>query len=155
MRSSRAAAGKLGPRAALLATTPARTFNACWRLLDGRTTSARTRRSRFTAVVPGRHRGVIRRRDHRQEPRWDHHQGAERIYGYPATEMIGRSIAVLTAPDQSEEIAGILMRIKEGERVEHYETKRRRKDGSIIDISLTVSPIKDENDRLVGASAIG
>jgi len=69
--------------------------------------------------------------------------------------MIGRSIAVLTAPDQSEEIAGILMRIKEGERVEHYETKRRRKDGSIIDISLTVSPIKDENDRIVGASAIG
>ena len=82
-------------------------------------------------------------------------RGAERIYGYAATEMIGRSIAVLTAPDQSEEIAGILMRIKEGERVEHYETKRRRKDGSIIDISLTVSPIKDENDRIVGASAIG
>ena len=82
-------------------------------------------------------------------------RGAERIYGYTATEMIGRSITLLTVPGQGEEIEVILTRIKNGERIEHYETKRRRRDGSIIDISLAVSPIKGDNDRIVGASAIG
>ena len=69
-------------------------------------------------------------------------RGAERIYGYTATEMIGRSITLLTVPGPGEEIEVILTRIKNGERIEHYETKRRRRDGSIIDISLAVSPIK-------------
>ena len=82
-------------------------------------------------------------------------RGAERIYGYTATEMIGRSITLLTVPGQGEEIEVILTRINNGERIEHYETKRRRRDGSIIDISLAVSPIKGDNDRIVGASAIG
>src|SRR5207249_4780589 len=110
-------------------------------------------RSYLAAIVESSDHAIIGKSLDGTITSWN--QGAERIYGYPATEMIGRSIAVLTAPDQSEEIAGILMRIKEGQRVEHYETKRRRKDGSIINISLTVSPIKDENDRIVGASAIG
>ena len=81
-------------------------------------------------------------------------RGAERIYGYTATEMIGKSLDLLVPPDREDEIPGILKRIGDGERIEHYETKRRRKDGTIIDISLTVSPIKDEGGRVIGASTI-
>src|SRR5438093_7527617 len=81
-------------------------------------------------------------------------RGAERIYGYTATEMIGKSLDLLVPPDREDEIPGILKRIGDGERIEHYGTKRRRKDGTIIDISLTVSPIKDEGGRVIGASTI-
>ena len=81
-------------------------------------------------------------------------QGAERIYGYAAMEMIGKPIAMLATPDRSDEMATILRRIKNGKRTAHYETRRRRKDGSIIDVSLTVSPIKDASGGIVGASAI-
>src|SRR2546425_11504540 len=82
-------------------------------------------------------------------------QGAERIYGYTAAEMIGKSVDLLVPPDREDEIPAILKRIRNGDRIEHYETKRRRRDGTVIDISLTVSPIKNERGRIIGASAIG
>src|SRR5262245_60187622 len=80
--------------------------------------------------------------------------GAERIFGYSAAEMIDTPIAILMPEDQPDEESRILRRIRAGERIDHYETKRRRKDGSIIDISLTVSPIRDGNGTIVGASKI-
>src|ERR671927_257923 len=70
-------------------------------------------------------------------------RGAERIFGYTAEEMIGRSITVLIPADRPDEEPAILERVRRGERVDHYETVRRRKDGSLIDISLTVSPVRD------------
>jgi two-component system CheB/CheR fusion protein len=79
---------------------------------------------------------------------------AERLFGYTADEAIGRPIWILAAPDRKNEMPAILERIRRGETVEHYETVRRRKDGSLIDISLTVSPIRDEKGRIVGASKI-
>jgi two-component system, chemotaxis family, CheB/CheR fusion protein len=79
---------------------------------------------------------------------------AERLFGYTAEEAIGRPISTLAAPDRKNEMPAILERIRRGEKVEHYETVRRRKDGSLIDISLTVSPILDEKGRIVGASKI-
>ena len=82
-------------------------------------------------------------------------RGAERIYGYGAREMIGRSIQILEPPGRPDETAMILQRIKTGERIAAYETRRRRKDGALIDVSLTLSPIRDPDGRLVGASAIG
>ena len=81
-------------------------------------------------------------------------RAAERTFGYTAGEMIGRPISVLTAPGQADETPRILDRIRRGERIEHYETERRRKDGRIIEVSLTVSPIRDEMGRIVGASKI-
>ena len=83
---------------------------------------------------------------------WNH--SAERIFGYSAAEMIGRPIAILAAPDRLDEMPQILARIRRGERVEHYETKRQAKSGRIIDISLTVSPIRDDCGRIVGASKV-
>jgi PAS domain S-box-containing protein len=81
-------------------------------------------------------------------------KGAERLFGYAAEEMIGKSITILIPPDRHNEEPAILERIKRGERVNHYETVRIRKDGSLIDIALSVSPIKDVEGRIVGASKI-
>jgi PAS domain S-box-containing protein len=80
--------------------------------------------------------------------------GAERIFGYTACEAVGQSVEIVIPPDRLNEEPEILDRIRRGERIEHYETVRRRKDGSLIDISLTVSPILDANGKVIGASKI-
>lgn len=79
---------------------------------------------------------------------------AERLFGYSAEEMVGRPIAVLAPPERAGEMPVILNRLRAGERIEHYETQRRRKDGSLVEISLTVSPIRDAAGRVIGASKI-
>jgi PAS domain S-box-containing protein len=81
--------------------------------------------------------------------------GAERIFGYAAQEVIGQSVTILSPPDRVDEVRGILERIRRGERIHHFETVRRRKDGTLLDISLTVSPIIDEGGNIVGASKVG
>ncbi len=81
-------------------------------------------------------------------------RGAELLYGYTAAEIIGRPVAVLIPDDRPNEEPSILARIRRDERIEHYETVRRRKDGSRIDISLTVSSIKDADGKIIGASKI-
>jgi PAS domain S-box-containing protein len=80
--------------------------------------------------------------------------GAERIFGYTANEAIGQSVKMLIPPDRLDEEPEILNRIRRNERIEHYETVRRRKDGSLVDISLNVSPIMDADGRVIGASKI-
>jgi PAS domain S-box-containing protein len=80
--------------------------------------------------------------------------GAERIFGYTAGEAIGQSVEILIPPDRLNEEQTILRRIRRGERIEHYETVRRRKDGSLIDISLSVSPLMATDGRVIGASKI-
>ena len=80
--------------------------------------------------------------------------GAERLFGYTSEEVIGKPITILIPPDRMNEEPEIIGRVRRGERVDHYDTVRRRKDGSLIDISLTVSPLKDADGRIVGASKI-
>ena len=80
--------------------------------------------------------------------------GAERLFGYSAEEAIGRSITLIIPPDRIHEEPAILERIRNGERVEHYETVRVRKDGIQIDISLTVSPVRGPDGAIIGASKI-
>ena len=79
---------------------------------------------------------------------------AEGLYGYAAKEIVGKPISMLIPIDQLDEEPRILERIRRGERIEHYETKRVHKDGTLIDVSLTVSPIKDTLGRIIGASKI-
>jgi PAS domain S-box-containing protein len=81
-------------------------------------------------------------------------RGAERIYGYTAAEVIGRPISVLLPPGSEDEVPAIMERLRHGEKVEHFETKRRRKDGTVIDVSVTVSLIKACGGRIIGASAV-
>jgi PAS domain S-box-containing protein len=81
-------------------------------------------------------------------------RGAERIFGYSADEATGKPILMLIPPELQAEEATILSRIRAGERVDHYETVRRRKDGTLIDIALTVSPIRNAEGLIVGASKI-
>jgi two-component system sensor kinase FixL len=78
-------------------------------------------------------------------------RGAERLYGYTSQEIMGRSISILVPPGQSDELPAVLARVSAGERVEPYETVRRAKDGQLVDVSLTVSPIKDATGQIVGA----
>src|SRR5689334_6640741 len=70
-------------------------------------------------------------------------RGAERIFGYTADEIVGRHISVLKPPEHSEDVIQILEQIRHGEHVNHFETKRCTKDGRIIDVSLSVSPIRN------------
>jgi len=79
---------------------------------------------------------------------------AEKIFGYSAAEVTGKPISILAPPDRVDEMPEILNQIKIGQRVDHYETVRRRKDGQLISVSLTVSPICDTAGRIVGASKI-
>ena len=79
---------------------------------------------------------------------------AEKLFGYAADEILGRHISILAAPGRENEMPAILERIRRGEKVDHYETVRRRKNGSLVAISLTVSPIRDEAGRIIGASKI-
>jgi len=80
--------------------------------------------------------------------------GAERLYGYSAEEMIGRSISVLIPSFRPEELPGIFEAIRRGEGVDGHETVRIRKDGKPVEVSLTISPIKDATGRVVGASTV-
>ena len=80
--------------------------------------------------------------------------GAERIFGYSASEVIGQPITVVIPQDRQSEEREILTRIRRGERLHHFETVRQRKNGSFIVVSLTVSPVKDADGKIVGASKI-
>jgi PAS domain S-box-containing protein len=81
-------------------------------------------------------------------------KGAEKIYGYSDREAIGRPITILLPPGQVDEVPAILERVSQGGRARHFEAVRRRKDGAIIHVSMSISPLKDEEGRIIGASMI-
>jgi PAS domain S-box-containing protein len=81
-------------------------------------------------------------------------RGAERIFGYNAAEAVGQPITIVIPADRQSEEREILTRIRRGEHIDHFETIRHRKDGTLIVVSLTVSPVKDANGKIVGASKI-
>jgi PAS domain S-box-containing protein len=84
----------------------------------------------------------------------DWNRGAKKIYGYSAQEVLGEPINILVPPDRPNEIPMILERLRRGEAIEHYETVRVTKDGRRLDISLTISPIRNSAGKIVGASTI-
>lgn len=81
-------------------------------------------------------------------------RGAERLFGYSAGEMVGRPVTMFMPPERVNEEAAILSRIQQGESIDQYETVRRRKDGTLVDISLSVAPLPDARGRIVGASQV-
>src|SRR5260370_4606716 len=80
--------------------------------------------------------------------------GAERIYGYSASEIQGQPVSILIPPEQGDDLPEILERLKRDERIQHYETIRTRKDGRRINVSVSISPVKDAEGKLIVASAI-
>lgn len=109
-------------------------------------------RARLASIVESSEDAIISKDLNGVIMSWNH--GAERLFGYTEKEAIGQSITMLMPADRANEEPKILERIRHGESIEHYETVRRRKDGRLLDISLTVSPIVDANGRIVGASKI-
>lgn len=109
-------------------------------------------RERLAAIVESSDDAIVSKDLNGTVVSWN--KSAERLFGYSAAEMIGRPIMILIPEDRQNEEPQILARIRRGERVDHFETVRRRKDGSHIDISLSISPIKDGSSRIVGASKI-
>src|SRR5580698_7458637 len=81
-------------------------------------------------------------------------KSAERIFGYSPEEAIGQHITLVIPPERRSEESDILARIRRGERVDHFHTVRRRKDGTFLDVSLTISPVRDSLGNVVGASKV-
>ena len=109
-------------------------------------------RAHLAAIVESSDDGIVSKDLQGVVKSWN--RGAERIFGYAAEEMIGRPIAMIIPPDRLGEEEEILARLRRGECVDHFETVRRRKDGQLIDVSLTISPVRDRSGRIVGASKI-
>jgi PAS domain S-box-containing protein len=81
-------------------------------------------------------------------------RGAETIYGFSAEEVLGQPVSILLPPGQMDQLPGILERIRQGESIHHYETLRRRKDGRLIHVSVSTSPLRDQAGQVIGASTI-
>ncbi|MEO6079567.1 MAG: PAS domain S-box protein [Steroidobacteraceae bacterium] len=108
--------------------------------------------SRFAAVVESSDDAIITKTLEGIIVTWN--QAAERIFGYTEEEVIGKSVTLLMPPEHVNEEPEILSRLRRGERVDHYETIRQHKNGTRLNISLSISPIKDSSGRIVGASKI-
>lgn len=106
----------------------------------------------FSAVVQSCSDAIITKDLNGVITSWN--KGAERVYGYSAEEVLGQPVSILAPPERFNEEPALLERIRRGEYIEHYETVRRRKDGVLIDISLTVSPVRDRQGRIIGASKV-
>ncbi|MGA2014291.1 MAG: PAS domain S-box protein [Solirubrobacteraceae bacterium] len=108
--------------------------------------------ARLAAIVQSSDDAIVGKMLDGQITSWN--AAAERIYGYSAAEAVGANVSMLLAPGGEDELAGVLARVAAGDRVSHLQTVRRRKDGELIDVSVTVSPILDSEHRVVGASTI-
>src|SRR5690606_30966989 len=79
---------------------------------------------------------------------------AQRVFGYPPDEILGRSVSILVPPELEDDFTALLNRLRAGEGVQHYETVRLTKDGRRLPVSLTISPVRDDVGRIIGASTI-
>ena len=124
--------------------------------VDSRDISARNRAERamnlLAAIVDSSDDAIISKNLDGVMTSWN--KGAERLFGYTAEEAIGQHITLIIPPDRRDEEKDILARLKRGERVDHFETVRIRKDRTLLDISLTISPVKDAAGCVVGASKV-
>jgi PAS domain S-box-containing protein len=108
--------------------------------------------TRLAAIVESSEDAIISKNLQGIITSWNH--GAERLFGYTAQEIIGQPILLLIPPDRYPEEADIIQRIRQGQPIDHYETVRRHQSGSLLNVSLTVSPMKDERGKIIGASKI-
>lgn len=110
------------------------------------------RDARLAAIIHDSDDAIITKRMDGIITSWN--PSAERLFGFTAGEMIGQPISVIMPPDMKDEFPGIMRRLVRGERIDHYETVRRTKSGRLIDVSVSISPIRNSAGRIVGASDI-
>ncbi len=110
-------------------------------------------RRRLAAIVEWSNDPIISKSLDGEIRSWN--EAAEHLYGYTAEEAIGNNISIIVPPDRQDELADLLRRVAGAERVERFETVRRRKDGQLVHVALTLSPIFDAESKIVGASVIG
>jgi PAS domain S-box-containing protein len=106
----------------------------------------------LAAVVESSHDAIVSKDLDGTITSWN--EGAERLFGYATEEAVGQNIRLIIPPDRRDEERAIIERLTRGERVDHFETVRVRKDGSLLDVALTISPMKDAAGRIVGASKL-
>jgi len=106
----------------------------------------------LTAVVEHAELAILSKRLDGRILTWN--AAAEAMYGYTADEVVGRYVSVLMPEDRAGEMESILARLSAGERIHHFETRRRRKDGRLLDVSLSISPVRDDDGVIVGAATI-
>src|SRR5437660_988702 len=106
----------------------------------------------LAAIVESSHDAIVSKSLNGVITSWN--KGAERLFGYAAEEAVGQNITLIIPPDRRDEERAIVERLMRGERVDHFETVRMRKDGSLLDVALTISPIKDAAGGIVGASKL-
>ena len=107
---------------------------------------------KLAAIVESSDDGIVSKDLNGIVTSWNH--SAERMFGYKAEEIVGRSIRIIIPPELQDDEARILEKIRRGERIEHFETVRLTKDGRRIDVSLTISPVRDSSGRVFGAAKI-
>jgi PAS domain S-box-containing protein len=108
--------------------------------------------ARLAAIVEGTADAIFSRDIAGTILTWN--SAAEVMYGYTAAEAIGKTVSIIVPPERQPELAEILEKLKRGERIERMETTRRRKDGAMVDVAMTISPVKDDAGRVIGASII-
>jgi PAS domain S-box-containing protein len=139
--------GKSAPR---LATIPIAPVIPSW------AASKRTRNAKLNnllaAIVDSSDEAIISKDLEGVITSWN--RAAERLFGYTAAEAIGRNISLIIPSDRRHEEEMIIIRLKQGDRIDHFQTVRVRKDGSFVDISVTISPIRDARGKIVGASKV-
>jgi PAS domain S-box-containing protein len=108
--------------------------------------------SLLAAIVGSSDDAIISKRLDGTISSWN--KAAERMFGYAAEEAVGQNITLIIPPDRRDEETRILQRLRRGERIDHFETLRMRKDGVLLDISLTISPVKDGSGKIIGASKV-
>jgi PAS domain S-box-containing protein len=113
---------------------------------------AQQQQARLASIVESSEDAIISKTLEGMITSWN--RGAQRIYGYSPEEVVGRHISILVPPERPDEIPTILEKLKRGEKIEHYETIRVRKDGRRLDMSLTISPLSDSAGNITGASTI-
>jgi PAS domain S-box-containing protein len=106
----------------------------------------------LAAVVESSHDAIVSKDLNGIITSWN--KGAERLFGYAAEEAVGQNILLIIPPGRRDEERAIIERLTRGEQVNHFETVRMRKDGSLLDVALTISPMKDAAGRIVGASKL-
>src|SRR2546430_6839588 len=116
------------------------------------TTLFRSERARLAAIVESSDDAIIGKTLDGIITNWN--PGAERLYGYSAAEALGRPLDIIIPPDHADELPAILEQLRRGEHIKHFETVRVRKDGRRLDVSLSISPLKDASGRIVGAATI-